>query len=788
MPDQALDIARQSREGDASLKGFKWTNECFWSIEQWLHANGGTRTAELVDCIREGSVGLTATYLHFNELIDSELMQAAIARPVAFAREHGLELDTAVSADINGFSWGYTDALLKAGIRNLITSVHSHHGLAPFGQRQYPFLWEAPSGQDLLVWSGEHYNLGNALGLAPGATITYGFKDEHNPPMRLMDSYPLAAERLPRYLCQLEKDGCPLDFTLLQASGAMTDNAPPSMEIIHFVHQWNERHGDSIRIVMATPSEFCRHVRQNVSDLPRHRGDWPDWWSDGFASNPNEVRLAREGMRLGRWVKAMASRKKLALPASDLARLEQSLLLFTEHTFNHSDSMGMPWSLVAKGVSGCKNATAYAAYESAMDLYDKALCKLGEYPNQSPIPDERFVYKVINPLDEPITDAASLYLEKKDFALLQIDASVRDLRSGKPAVCDQREAPRGCAFDVALTLDPGAEAEFELIPGTGAIRTLSHNFSEEGVRNDVEDSRSAAKSVRADLSGIETPLLLMVFNEKREIVSLIDKGTGLELLNPNRAHAPFTPVYEVTPAGEMCGERMAGVRRGFGRNRKGKDVRRSAGIITDLRVAEARNIHVPVDLTYQVEGAEWLQVHLNVWIDLPRIDVSVRLQKKCVWEPENLYFALPFMVPGGQVWLDKPGGPLRPWEDQLPGTLTDWFCLQDGYAICQPEFGLSVATPDSPLLQLGPLEFGKRRLMGHPDLRIQGARPYAWMMTNYWETNFEANLGGFHEFHYRIEFGSHLAEPSAAIRKCRSLNAGLKAFRIGTAGSHHADF
>jgi len=51
-------------------------------------------------------------------------------------------------------------------------------------------------------------------------------------------------------------------------------------------------------------------------------------------------------------------------------------------------------------------------------------------------------------------------------------------------------------------------------------------------------------------------------------------------------------------------------------------------------------------------------------------------------------------------------------------------------------------------------------------------------MTNYWETNFEASLGGFHEFNYRVEFGSHLADPNGAIRHCRTLNHGLKPFRI----------
>ncbi len=775
--DQAIEISKKLRE-DASLAGFKWTNECFWSIEQWLKENGPGRVGELVECIRAGTVGLSATYLHFNELIDDELMRASIDRSVAFARTHGLPLDTALSADINGFSWGYSQALVDAGITNLITSIHSHHGLAPFGKRQYPFFWETPSGQELLVWSGEHYQLGNGLGLAPGAVITYGFADELRPATRTMDCHDIAAARLPRYLRQLELDGYPHDFALLQVTGAISDNAPPSMEIARFASDWNKRHGDSIRIQMTTPSEFCRHVRERVKEIPRHRGDWPDWWSDGLSANPNEVRLAREGMRIGHWVKALANGKKISLPSADLARLEQNLLLFTEHTFNHSDAMAMPWTLVAKGIGGCKNATASGAYEAAMDLQDKALESLGEQPNTSPFPSERLIYKVINPFSEPVDDIASLYLEYRDFGKLSVDPEIRGLHSGKRIPSSRSQAPRGFTFDLHVKLAANEEAEFELHSGTGAIRSLQRHFTEEGAPFDVEGSEGGASVFRADRSGIETPLLRLRFAENGEISSLLDKTSGLELLNPNRDHAPFAPVYEVTPVAEKDGELMCDVRRSFGRNRKGKNVRRSTGVVSDIRFPEASHIQIPVEMTYALEGVEWLKVLLKIWRDSPRIDVVVRMQKKCVWEAESLYLALPFMAPEGQMWLDKPGGPLRPWQDQLPDTLTDWFCLQAGYCICRPDFGLAVAMPDSPLLQLGPLAYGRRMLMGHPGLRLENARPYAWLMNNYWETNFEANLGGFHEFNYRMEFGSHLADPKCAINRCRTLNHGLKPFRI----------
>src|SRR5207244_907211 len=92
---------------------------------------------------------------------------------------------------------------------------------------------------------------------------------------------------------------------------------------------------------------------------------------------------------------------------------------------------------------------------------------------------------------------------------------------------------------------------------------------------------------------------------------------------------------------------------------------------------------------------------------------------------------------------------------------------------------IAVATPDAPLLQVGPLDFAPRKLMGHPDLLAELPRLYSWAMTNYWETNFEASLGGFHEFRYHIAWHDGRIEPEIGIRNCRSMNLGFRTFRVG---------
>jgi len=769
--DNVIEIARKIRNGDTSLSGFRWTSECFWSIEQWLKTRPPERHEELIRCIRDGVIALSGTYLHFTELPDAKLLRASFERAQKFVRQHGLTLDSALSADINGFGWGYSQALYDAGIQNLVTCVHACVGVAPIGRRQVPFFWETPGGQKILVWNGEHYNLGNVMGLCPGSSLNYTFADEMDALHLTMDTMPIAVKRLTRYLYQLEKDNYPYDFVPLHVSGATTDNAPPSEAAIRFVHRWNETYPGPVRLQMSSPSELCRCAREHSWPIPKYRGDWPDWWSDGFASTPSEVRLAREAMRGWRWLENFDK----DLSANEAARIEQNLLLFFEHTFNHSESTKAPWDIRVKAVSGNKRAYACAAYDAMMDMRDAVFASHGERPNRAPQENERFVYKVLNPLDTPVTDLAELYLDNKDYEVLNIGAQLRELKTGALVDYQKKPAPRGMAFYVPVTLEAHGEALFELEEGMMTLRFSERAFGAVGA--DFVPDVEGAEAVPAEPGWIETPFLKLEISQEAGIVHLIDKESGADLLASNREHAPFVPIYEVTPAGgreEITGRKNV---RGLGRNRKTENVQRSVGILRLVKVGKTGPAWTPVELDYEVEGMSLYSVSLMVWHSVARIDAAVRIHKASVWQPENVYLSLPFAVPGGELWLDKAGAPMRPWRDQIPDTLTDWFSIQEGFASCNSTMGLAVATPDAPLLQLGPLAYGRRKLMGHPHLDIREARPYSWTMTNWWGTNFEASLGGFFEFKYRIEFGKSLANPTQALRQCSLLNHGLKTFR-----------
>jgi len=187
-------------------------------------------------------------------------------------------------------------------------------------------------------------------------------------------------------------------------------------------------------------------------------------------------------------------------------------------------------------------------------------------------------------------------------------------------------------------------------------------------------------------------------------------------------------------------------------------------------------------LDYALPGTSYCQVRVIVSKHDTRVDIVLRITKDQVWSPENIYLALPFR-PGSDeytICLDKSGTAMRPRIDQIPGTLTDFYCIQEGLALVNSKYGLAVATPDSPLVHLGDLHHRKREMHSAPNSETNQAELYAWLMTNYWETNFAAGLGGFYEFRFAVSWGNNFTCPENSLHWCQTAFSGLRAVRVGS--------
>ena len=774
---QAIEIFEKGQSGEMpDWKSFRWTVECFWSVEVFLMGTDASWHERLKNAVLGGGIELGGTYLHWNELIDQQLSQEFIARGVEYGRSIGVEVRSAISSDINGFGWGFADSLLFNGIENFLVAVHSRHGLPPLGKRQMPFFWESPGGGKLLVWSGEHYMMGNFLGLVPRAVFDSCFKDELTTHPLMEDNMPLAVTRLGRYLEQMEADGYPYDFLPIGFAGIMVDNAPPNPEMCDFIGEWNKQFGNSVELIFSTPSKFFSCVRAQPGTIESYSGDWPDWWSDGVGSTPVETRIYRETTRDLRSIERARGLYGVEVDPHSLEEVKQSLALFAEHTFSHNDSTIYPWQLNVQTVSGMKRSFAHRAYAGMVEAWDQVYVQLGQGMHQNRFPMH---FKVINPSEVPCAELVEFYFDY--FQLGQIDKGARivDVSTGLQVPHQMTKTRRGVSYWIEPALSPGDCKTYEVEAVSATLGYKQRNFIDTDVP-DVAGSEAAAK-FRLTGESFDSPHVTLHWDERRGVTHLIDVASGKNLLDNEAEHGLFTPVYRCGAATDPTDEmELFSQRDKMGRNRTPLQGQTNVGKLQDVKVVQTGELFAEIEFTYAVEGCAFYKTIYRIYSNQPRIDASIRLQKQSVWQVENLYASLPFDLssPGSQLHLEKAGAWIRPWQDQLPDTLTDFYCVQSGFTVNSSETGIVVASPDAPLLQLGSLDHQMRKLAGNPDLLGEKPRPYSWLMNNVWEVNFDPCLAGFHEFRYSLVWGAGFRNPGEAKSRCQGLHQSLKSFQV----------
>ncbi|MGG1878293.1 glycoside hydrolase [Paenibacillus cisolokensis] len=790
---QAIELCEAEAAGNGDRQGFRWTCETFWAVERFLEQAGADWVARFEGAVASGRIELSGSYLHMTELIDTDIMERLLRRATDYGKSIGVKVDSAMHADINGFSWGYAQSLLNAGIDNLFTCIHTHHGMFPLGRKQMPFWWETAKGERLLVWNGDHYHLGNDLGLSPNALLSYSMREDGlNVYGADERAWEVAEQRIQAYVACLEEEGYPYPFVPIMVSGLIWDNAPPNAEVTDFVERWNRRHGHQIELEMTTLHEFFRTVRETETQLgteiPVYRGDWPDWWSDGVASTAMHTQLFRDAQRTLRVVKALDPQGK-QVQTAELTEMEYNLAMYAEHTWGYHTSVGEPWNPFVQSLGARKEQFASEAHQRIYRALDQITVARGE---KLMAPNRALTYKVINPAAVEVADIVQLPVDQWEVSkLLKKGFTVVESATGKIMPYETVSTSRGYMVCISAIVPAHSEQMYEIKLNDGTTPAPAGRLSNTRLRglDGVHDipplaagSQTFDPAFSIDAHSISSPYVRIEWAEGEGIVKWHDRVRGLDLIDPSHPHRAFTPIYEVTPVDNP--ERMRATRTAMGRNRKGLNVQRHTGKLQETKRIAEGVLSSTVELIYGIQGMSHYSVLLTVHHTSPRVDVAIRMHKDSIWEPENVYIALPFRAPSSSAknsftWLDKSGTPIRPWIDQLPGTLADFYCIQEGLALVAPdaEAGLAIATPDTPLIQCGPLQHEARLVMGHDALQKRSPVLYAWVLNNFWETNFKATVGGFYEFRYKLTWGEDAGDPSRALAWCRNVNTGLLTFR-----------
>lgn len=768
-----IDILDASEDGTKpEWQGYKWTCENYWQVERFFEQSDDSYKQKFIHYVKAGKIDISLTYLNMTELVDNDILDSMFKKGRSFSDQHQLDLDSAMTADINGFSWGYAETMYQNGIMNLFSCLHTHHGMFPLYQKQLPFWWETPNGNKILVWNGDHYQIGNDFMLIPNSFRI----DKGTEMITSEEQLDIAEQRIFAYLENLEEEDYPFDFVPNMISGIVTDNAPPNPRLIEKIHQWNEKHGEQVEIELLTLHQFFDFLREQKLDLPVYAGDWADWWADGVGSTPAPTKIYRDAQRKYQLSKKLDPQGTLGYPAL-LQEAEYQLMLYAEHTWGYASSVSEPWNTLVNDLDYRKAAYATNANRFISQHMDQVLSHLGEAP---PTVDREKYFKVINPHDYPVTDYTSVSIkhwEHIDGRYLAWDRKnyidVIDCQTNEVLAAQLTPIPSGDLIEFAISLGAKETRLVKLVKGEAPKKPRIANHAHIGTDRVEDLAPYPGYDGALNTHVVETKHYILTFNHSTGITSLRDKMHDKELIHKDAPYAPFAGVYEKTPiATDACTERRL-----MGRNRKGRLAERHIASLKHIEVTKDGSLFTTVQLDFDLAGTQMYSVILKIYKDLPKIAVTVRIQKQNEWAPENLYIPLPFSADeNGELFIEKTGAVLRPVIDQLPGTNTEFYSLQHGLAFTGEKSALVVAIRDTPLITLGELDHHPIE-MANDQLHHKNRQPvFSWVMNNFWETNFKVDLSGFYEFDYQLYLVSEAQGPAQLIEKCRQLNQGLVSF------------
>lgn len=782
---QVLSILQRIDAGEMQdCSGFRWQCENYWQVENfYLYADEAEKRV-FEKYVKEGRIGLSGNYLNMTELVDADVLLSSLRRGRAFADGIGVQVKSAMSADINGYAWGMPDALTDSGVEHLFCALHSHHGMYPCGRNPSFFWWKGPKGGRVLTFVGEHYHFGNELGFCPQGGSSYLLYDDVRADMErrailhtdaqttARQELELTRKRLSRYLAGLEEAGYPFDFVPIMVSGVISDNAPPNERIAARAEQINRMMGGSVHVEMATLDDFFAAVRANADNIPEYSGDFTDWWADGVGSTPAAVKLYREAQRVYHTAQKLDPDGRLGDPAL-VDAAERNMMLYAEHTWGYSSSISEPWNSMVASVGMKKTQYAVAANVAAFRNLNGILAKLGQV---APAANRVHRCRIVNPNGFAVSDRATVILDHWEYlngcAIDRMRPLVlRNLKTGEVLPSQVRPAPRGTAVETALHLGAHESVDVEVCFGEDSACSIDH-FPRIGA-DGIADF--------ADQPGMETPYEIdtkyyhVRVNREKGVASIVDKLRGVELVDAASPYGAFAGIYEVTPGGELS---QMDVRRTMGRNRCSISTQRDVARLTGARITETGEVYVVLKLSYRLEGMVFFDVYLKIYKTIPMIEARVCMHKQGNLDPENLYIALPFVTDGSnETYIDKTGCILRPGIDQLPATCQQFYLLQNGIVRKGDSLDVIIATKDTPLAAFGPREAAPIRLCDGKNTALNTSTAFSWAMNNFWETNFEANLGGVYEFFYMLTTAP-CREIKEQFDMCQAMNEGLQVLEI----------
>lgn len=707
---------------------YRWNLESSWAAQMWLRDRPAYRHRELYQASRDRRLGVETSYLNMlTGLCSGEELIRNLYYSARLHRERGIPFESHTLTDAPTHVWMLPSVLAGAGVRYL--SVGANQTRAPIYRHNLhhrsPFWWEGPDGGRVLTWF--------TAGYAQAANI--GLKD--------------GIERM-RLAIETDmwwwdfRDDYPYDAVLRH--GAYLDNVEIGRDIAESVTAYNERYAFP-KVILGSNAAFFEHIEEHFAEhIPTLRGCAGSYWEDGAASSALETginRVTQEKVLAAEtaWAVATGVGEARGFPQARFDETWDNILLYDEHTWGAWNSISDPHTDNVQRQWAVKAAYATDAADTTDRLLDRALRMMA-----GRIEAEGDVILVFNPSGRTRSGVVEV-----------------DVPRGRWIVDDDGVRPQQVVHQEALR-DVRVAFYAADVPPVG-YRTY-RLARQRGTR--------AVPPSRFDGNVLENDDYRVTFDVERGTVSsIIDKRRNLELVD---ADSPYGFGQMIYAAG---GEEQPG--RTQVECPDPAKITFSSPTDGSIRSDAAGPVFTNAKLPMRHEMFRTFEMETVLYEHERRIDFVFRMDKKMTFDKEAVYFAFPIAGANPRFRYEIGGGAVRPNEDHFPGACRDWFAVQRWVTVNTDDRAVAWSPIDTPLITLCDLH------PGHwiDELEITNGTIFAYVMNNYWFTNYKAGQDGWHTFRYSLTSDREMDKSTASLFG-EQVNAPLRAVRSRPASGRRA--
>ena len=719
VPNEHLDIGYsdyptkvaeiQSRTLDEAIEmieknpDFRYSPDAYWSVEQFMHGRSPEQRQKLFDMVEQKKIFVPAQFAsNVTGFASLEDTIRSLYPSYQFHLKHGGDFDYANITDVPSCTWSYASVLAAAGLKYFVDA--SDNWRAPiilFGRvnERSPFWWEGPDGSRILMWVSRHYiQAGSLFGLPP--QISAG------------------RDSLPIFLQAYDRPDYKSDGVIVY--GTQVENTDLFPQQASLAGDWDKVYAFP-KLRFSGFSEAMQYISGQLGDsIPVIKADGGPYWEDGIITDAHTTSLARANEQRALAAEKFSTIASLVNPvirpdSEAMKLLWDNLRMFDEHTWTADRSWDDPEHAESIRQSAVKQSRATNGKLLLEQLLDRAMASIADYisrPSQTLVLFNPLSWQRTNLVEVDINKGTKLVdlATKETVPYQEIYTGngfrhVRFLAQNVPAVgykcyaLEPEEALPAAPAPSASTILENTYYRVTLDPETGAVRSI---LDKELNRELVDATSPYRFNQYVYVTGADKP-----------------RNTALE-------YKPTLPKPELDPHGAGGGRMISVIKTAFG---------------TVARM-ESSAVNTP-----RVES------EVILFDGEKKIEFINRVHKTKVYTKEAVYFAFPFAMDHPEFRYEIQNGYVNPSRDIMKGGNLEWFSVQHWVAADQDNLSAALVPVDAHLVTFGdvvrgawPKEFGSRK-----------GTIFSYLMSNYWETNWDAGQGGDYTFRYAFTSGRSLS-------------------------------